>query len=229
MEIKGTMDRIFSKVCKELLDHGDRIQGIKCATIELRNVTCEIEALGIITLPVRKFNLSYLEAEIKWYLSGELNPEPVAKLANIWNLVKDNHGMVNSNYGFIAMFEEHHGMSQLDWCVRCLSDDHASRQAVINFNQPRHKLLGVKDFPCCMYAQFFIRDGLLDAHIYFRSCDLVFGMCNDVPWFKLLQKIIGNRLNTGSGKFFFHASSLHIYPRHYKMAEEASKICDEGT
>jgi thymidylate synthase len=50
-----------------------------------------------------------------------------------------------------------------------LLNDKDSRQAVINFNQPKHKQKEVKDFPCTETLTFLIRDNKLEVINKMRS------------------------------------------------------------
>ena len=64
-----------------------------------------------------------------------------------------------------------------------------------------------------------------------RSNDIIFGLCNDVFTFSLFQQLMLNELNyrgakVGLGTYNHHAGSLHLYERHYKMAD---KILSETT
>ena len=40
----------------------------------------------------------------------------------------------------------------------------------------------MKDFMCTTHVQYFINGNLLDASVYMRSNDAVFGYINDLAW-----------------------------------------------
>ena len=58
-----------------------------------------------------------------------------------------------------------------------------------------------------------------------RSNDIIFGLCNDVFTFCMFQQLMLNELNIRGaevdlGSYYHHAGSLHLYERHFSMAEK---------
>ena len=53
-----------------------------------------------------------------------------------------------------------------------------------------------------------------------RSSDLIFGIAYDIPAFTMFQELIANELNVGLGTYTHTSNSLHIYERHFDMAEK---------
>jgi len=129
-------------------------------------------------------------------------------------------GTVNSNYGYLANIEKWHGKSQFAWCIDKLRDDINSRQALINYNQPRYKYEGNKDFVCTISQQFITRKGKLDSIVLMRSNDLIYGLTYDIVWFTGLQILLAEILDIAVGKYNHYAASLHVYQRHFKMLED---------
>jgi thymidylate synthase len=221
--IKGkTIDDVFIKACKELLRSGKKAEPRNLATLELLNTVIEIQDITntIINIPERKLNHTYLKAEMDWYMSYSLNPDKIAKHAKLWNSIKNPDGTVNSNYGYIAFaqpIESYKYRSQYAWCLDQLKTD----PAIINFNQPHHKFIGVKDFVCTVYAQFLLRNNKLNMYTYMRSNDLIYGFSYDVPFFTYIQKKLLsdlNKLNNYKLGIYTHtATSLHVYSKHFEM------------
>jgi len=178
---------------------------------------------AICTLKSRDINYKYLIAEIAWYLSGSLKVEDIARHSKFWLKLADQNGTINSNYGFLALTEKHNGKSQYEWCIDRLRNDPDSRQAVINYNQPKHKYSFVKDFVCTVSQQFIIRDGKLDCIVYMRSNDLIFGLSYDMPWFCYLHRMIADELELPVGKYEHIAASLHVYKPYFNMVKRMSK------
>ncbi|KKK81244.1 hypothetical protein LCGC14_2815440 [marine sediment metagenome] len=119
--------------------------------------------------------------------------------------------------------------NQWGWVLDSLIKDKDSRQALINFNQPKHKYNGVKDFPCTLSIQYLIRDNQLISITNMRSNDLVYGLGNDFPFFSYLHQRLHKQLKEvypelGLGKIIHTAGSLHTYEKHYKMMDN---IIDE--
>ena len=115
---------------------------------------------------------------------------------------------------------------QWHWVINELAQDADSRRATIAINQPYHKNKNSKDIPCTQYLQFFIRDNKLNMGVYMRSNDVVYGFCNDIFTFALFHQLMFNSLRKIYGEEFklgeytHHAGSMHIYERHYDMANK---------
>ena len=178
----------------------------------------------------RKFNIIYAMAEWVWYLSADSRVRNIGKFAKIWNMIKSKAGTVESNYGTYIFNREMLPLSQWNWVIDELKNDSDSRRATIPINQPHHKFINKLDIPCTQYIQFFIRDNTLHLGISMRSNDIVFGMCNDIFTFCMFQQLMFNELrkyykDLQLGTYYHHAGSLHLYDRHYKMAD---KIIEDG-
>ena len=119
-------------------------------------------------------------------------------------------------------------MNELENQLGELLNDTDSRRATLAINQPYHKNKNNKDIPCTQYLQFFIRNNELHLGVSMRSNDIVFGLCNDIFTFCLFQQLMFNELKEKNkklrlGKYHHHAGSLHIYDRHYLMADNILK------
>ncbi len=97
-----------------------------------------------------------------------------------------------------------------------------SRRAVIALNQPDTDY-GMKDVPCTMFVQFFIREGKLHMIWNMRSSDFAFGFCNDVAVGMLFMQMMRNELMMQSnelidlGSFTYNATSFHCYDHHWSL------------
>jgi|TARA_R100001530_G_scaffold34477_3_gene26931 thymidylate synthase len=229
MEIKGqTVDDVLYKTCKKLVEapeyspRGKRTKELIQPTLIVEDVT-----QNIVKNPARKLSMDYLNTEMEWYLSGDLSIDKIGKSASLWKEIADEYGNVNSNYGYLVWKQklEKYDASQFDWVVNSLLDDKDSRQAVINFNQPRHKEDGVKDFVCTINTQHLIRDNKLIGITNMRSNDLIYGFCYDFPFFSVLQQNIFKQLrlkynDLKLGHNIHTSASLHVYERHFQMIED---------
>jgi len=170
----------------------------------------------------------YLAAEMLWYLSGDLSVSGIKKYASMWSTIADPHGNVNSNYGHIVFFQpmkNYDNKNQFYWCLESLIKDPDSRQALINFNQPKHKSTDTKDFVCTTYMQFLIRDRKLYCFSHSRSNDLIYGFCYDIAFFCFLHNLMHRLLvpvfpGLELGRYTHSATSMHVYKRHYAMIGE---------
>ena len=172
----------------------------------------------------RKFGLTYLAAEIVWYLSGNNETSWISKYSNFWSNISDDGKTANSAYG-ARLFTYHPAIAQnryvqWDYIVNELKRDPDSRRAVMHLRTPDDSIDAKLDVPCTLALQFFIRDNELHQVVHMRSSDVIFGIAYDVPAFTLFQEILANELGVGLGTYTHVSNSLHIYERHFEMAEK---------
>ena len=185
--------------------------------IELLNQSVTIDDVCQINIynPKRKFNVRYALLELMWYLSMDTGVGNIGKAASIWKDIADSDGLVHSNYG---------GCLYRGWdrVVAELVRFPESRRAVIALNQPDTDY-GMKDVPCTMFVQFFIRDDKLHMIWNMRSSDFAFGFCNDVAVGMLFMQMMKNELEVWNnhfvdlGSFTYNATSFHCYDHHWSL------------
>jgi hypothetical protein len=108
-----------------------------------------------------------------------------------------------------------------------LRKDPDSRRAVIHIRELRDGF-DLPDVPCTLALQFLLREGKLNLVVHMRSNDIVLGTCYDVPAFTIMQEVMANDLGVELGSYFHFANSMHVYERHYEMADAARSIsCDD--
>jgi thymidylate synthase len=218
-------DDVLSRCCV-LLDEspqyaprGHTVKGIHDAVIEINNVDkC------IVTNPIRKLDSVYLAAEMLWYLRGDLSAETIGKYAKIWVNIADESGNINSNYGHMVFHQRlpNSEGSQFSWVVKLFQWDKDTRQALMNYNQLKHKEEKIKDFPCTIATHYSIRDDELYSRTYMRSQDLIYGFCYDIVWFSFVHQLLWLRLKQMYsdlllGPCIYHIADLHVYERHFDM------------
>ena len=186
--------------------------------IELLNQSITIDDVCQINIynPKRKFNVRYALLEFMWYLSQDQNVRNIGKAASTWKDIASVDGLVHSNYGVCL----HNGWDRV---VNELVRFPESRRAVIALNQPDVDY-GMKDVPCTMFVQFFVRDDKLHLIWNMRSSDFAFGFCNDVAVGMLFLQMMRNELMErtdipwiGLGSFTYNATSLHCYEPHWHL------------
>ncbi len=185
--------------------------------IELLNQSITIDDVCQINIynTKRKFNVRYALLEFMWYLSMDSGVGNIGKAASIWKDIADSDGFVHSNYGGCL----HRGWSRV---VAELVRFPESRRAVIALNQPDTDY-GMKDVPCTMFVQFFIRDDKLHMIWNMRSSDFAFGFCNDVAVGMLFMQMMKNELEVWNnhfvdlGSFTYNATSFHCYDHHWSL------------
>jgi len=158
----------------------------------------------------REWKEDYAEAEWQWYLSGDRNisklGELYGKVPEIWKRMADEHGNVNSNYGWQWLRD-----GQLDYVITDLTYHKDTRRAAISIYDGKEIKDYAKDTPCTYAVQFTILNGRLDMCVTMRSNDLWFGFCNDQYCFSRLQEMVSKRLNIEPGVYYHFAHNMHLY------------------
>ena len=194
-------------------------------TIEIQNAHFLADGDSII----RKPNYEYANREIEWYKSQSLFVKDIpGEVPKIWQMCADKDGKINSNYGWCIWSKENG--NQLEYCIKRLVDDPHTREACMIYNRPSMQVEcnanGMHDFMCTYSTQVFlneVRNNVykLDYTVFMRSCDAVFGYCNDCLWAQYVQSLIVDLLNKEGlnvilGDMIWNAGSLHVYERHFK-------------
>lgn len=191
-------------------------------TLEVRNVMTTINdpTTRFILEKKRQHRLDYVKKEILWYLGASKSIKGISDGAKRWAQVSDDGKTVNSNYGY-SIFKRQKslgGIPQIHRVVDELNKNPYSRRVIMFFllsHEIYAKMHTTKDFPCTIYAQFFLRNQRkLDMSVYMRSNDLIWGWCNDIPFFSVVQEIVAAYLGAGMGQLTHTAGSLHLYDRH---------------
>jgi thymidylate synthase len=175
----------------------------------------------------RKFSLTYLIAELTWYLSGNDKTEWISKYSSFWKSISDDGITANSAYG-ARLFQPHDSIAesrftQWDYVVEELRRDPDSRRAIMHLRVPADSIDATLDVPCTLALQFFIRNNKLHQVATMRSSDIIFGIAYDVPAFTIFQEILAGELGVDVGSYTHVSNSLHIYERHFDMAARILK------
>jgi thymidylate synthase len=172
----------------------------------------------------RKFSITYMIAELLWYLSGENSTEWIANYSSFWRSISDDGETANSAYG-ARIFKSHPWiaegvLNQWNYVKSELKQDPDSRRAVIHIRTPSDSVHAKLDVPCTLTLQFFIRDGALHLMVNMRSSDIILGIAYDIPAFTLMQELLAMELGVETGTYMHVSNSLHIYERHFDMCEK---------
>ena len=216
--IKATM----SDYEHESAPRNQKIREIIGATFTITNPRHRVPSVA-----GRKFGLTYLAAELAWYLSGNNETAWISKYSSFWKNISDDGVTANSAYG-ARLFKPHDTIAQgrfvqWDYVINELRNDPDSRRAVMHLRTPNDSVDAKLDVPCTLALQFFIRDNKLHQVVHMRSSDVIFGIAYDVPAFTLFQEILANELDVELGTYTHVSNSLHIYERHFEMAENILK------
>ena len=65
---------------------------------------------------------------------------------------------------------------------------------------------GMNDFMCTTHVQYFINGNQLDASVYMRSNDAIFGFINDLAWQQIVLKMLAKDLTHHSRPCLLYTS-----------------------
>jgi thymidylate synthase len=174
-----------------------------------------------ILTPFRKWSEKYAKAEWQWYLTGDSKVERLGKIygkvPKIWERMADEHGEVNSNYGY--QWDRH---QQLDKVIAKLKSNPNTRQAVISIYDGKEICNYKHDTPCTTAIQFTILNNQLNMCVTMRSNDLWYGFCNDQYCFSELHKLVSEWTGYEQGSYYHFAHNLHLYKRDLNKAPKAA-------
>lgn len=232
----------FRLCLNHLMNHGMTAHPRGITTKELLNyhISLRDPRNRVITFPERKTSTKYLLGEFIWYLTGSNDVKGILPYATFWDGIRNSGdfdeypaGTINSNYGNRifghaepAAFWEGRIQPINQWAetVELLKRDKDTRQAIMNIHVPSDRHVGNKDVPCTLSLQWFIRENQLHLIVNMRSNDIILGFTNDVFQFTMLQEAMTLSLRETYpelqlGHYYHNAGSMHIYSRHFEMAE----------
>ena len=174
-------------------------------------------------------NEDYVQRELEWYKSMSLNVNDIpGGPPEIWKMVANPNGYINSNYGW-CIYSQQNG-NQYQNVLNELIKNPLSRRATMIYNRPTmhddYNKGGMSDFMCTNAVQYLIRNNKLNALVYMRSNDAVFGYKNDYAWQKhVLEELVKDLRNEWLddiqiGDIYWNVASLHVYERHFKFVTE---------
>jgi len=196
-------------------------------TKEVLSASYEVDPVApLMAFPARKLNLDYVKQEFCWYLRANRKDVSIAEMASIWKDIINPDGSINSNYGHYLFNPDSspgyaHNMARVKLE---LERDQDSRRAAICILSNELLCSETKDYPCTAYLNWHIRDNYLVMHVHMRSQDAVFGLGNDAPAFSFVHQMMWCALRQkypflNLGWYCHTVDSLHLYERHFKMAE----------
>jgi len=188
--------------------------------------TLEIQSVSFIADEPKifgKINQKYIDAELQWYNSESRNVNDIAKyyhkVPDIWASVASEDGYINSNYGY-CIYSYENGRQYVE-CREKLRENPNTRHAVMYYTRPTMHVDatrdGMQDHMCTFAVQYHCNNNTLDAHVYMRSNDAVFGYNNDYAWQEHVLQMLADDTDNYVGDIMWNVSSLHVYPGHYGL------------
>jgi thymidylate synthase len=183
---------------------------------------------------VKKTNLAYVQKELDWYISEKLNIHPMMDDVKVWNKVCGKNGEVCSNYGW-AIYSNENG-NQYEHCLNRLLENLHTKRGVMIYTRPSmwkdSKKNGMNDFMCTDGVQCQVVDNRLIYIVKQRSCDLIFGLFNDLAWHQhVYEDLIGDlrvkHPQLRAGVILYYPFNLHVYERHFDLVKQMYATFDE--
>ena len=237
----------FDEVFHDLLFYLSRYPDFVCSPRGQKIKECLAQTLvledpraRLICNPARKANYGFASGEYLWYWNGHNDLETMKYYNKRMGDFSDDGVTINSAYGARMckfVFGKEVDITQWEACIRTLSSDTDSRRALLLINSPEDQVraatVGTKDVPCTLSLQFFIRENKLHVHVHMRSNDAIWGLTNDLFSFTLFQECMLLELRERDpvkfgdlelGTYYHTAGSLHIYERHFELAEQCLEL-----
>lgn len=213
----------YDTLLDQILVNGRRVAGTRALYnkryhIDLRPYQVEPNKHRIVIPESRggiKTRTGYAVAESCWYANRDRDPSLIADGAPIWHSMKDDEGLVNSNYGYqlsvnndfknAVLMLTMAGRTDLD----IISQDnmHSSSDLVCNNR-------------VTLYLEKGESDGLFEisANVFARSIDMIFGLPFDMFMAQNLMAMIASELSSmyaesafTLGDLVFEISNVHVY------------------
>ena len=193
------------------------------STLEVNNVTFEIQRPWLMPFNVKYRDMKpFIGAVEALQLVGMTTaPELVVSGSKVFGNYLDG-GIFHGAYGPRIY-------GRLQPLVDLLKSDPDSRQAVLTIFDSRQDLgANVKDVPCTLALQFFVRDDKLCMRTTMRSNDVWLGLPYDLVQFTALQGAIAAALGIEMGWYAHSVGSLHLYARDMEQAEQIQASYDQN-
>ncbi|GAA4326073.1 thymidylate synthase [Mucilaginibacter gynuensis] len=209
---------------KDLLENGTDVKTRGLITKEITPFFFAVTnpRKRITTLNGRNWNFAAALGELSWHLAVSNDLEFITSYLSGWKYYSaDQKIITGSCYGKKIFNKGPSRKSQWDKVTAVLKNDHQSRRAVIGlFDTSGDIDETIPDVSCTISLQFLVRNNCVDIIVNMRSNDAIWGLPFDFFFFSYLQELMAFELSLDVGIYHHMAGSMHIYERHYDMAEQ---------
>lgn len=152
-------------------------------------------------------SLNYAFNEAVWYMMRTRDPEYIVKYAKLWDQMRDENGMVNSNYGY-QISHNNNIFERIDELAR------TKRTTFMIVSEDNYYLQ--HDTVCNNVIDLHLHDDKLNITVTTRSLDLTFGLPYDMFaaqafGYMILRAFKRDRYKLGT--LTFRVVNMHIYER----------------
>lgn len=192
---------------KELLDNcltsGDLVPSRLGPTKELRGVTYAFQPGDAVYRPGISEPLMW--CELLQLLGGVFDPDALKRAAP-----RANHDFFTPQMAYGPRLA-----AQIPRVADLLARDPDTRRAVLLLPEKNEG-----ELPCTVMIQFLVRGDRLETDVIMRSWDLWLGLPYDLIMFGGLARAMASYLNRESGPARVHATSAHLYQKHWDINTE---------
>ncbi len=227
----SSMNELQIALCQHLMRFGESVEPRGMQTREVLGFSLELSnpRNRLTTLHCRKWSAALAVAELAWHLRGDTDVGPLEFYTPRWREFADADGSVRGNCYGARIFKAADGSaSQWQNVKRLLAQDLSSRRAILNFRVDEDVSRHTNDVSCTNTIQFIVRENKLHAFVGMRSNDAIWGVPYDVFLFTCLQELMALELGVELGRYHHYSASMHVYERHFSLAETIGGLVDPG-
>jgi len=174
----------------------------------------------VLVNPNRDANPFFHLMEAMWMLAGRNDGAFLDYYVKDFSKMFGEDGIIPDAYGYRWRYGLQY--DQLHEIANQLWNESNSRQAVLQmWGAGRDDLRVGYIKPCNLVATFRIQNNRLNMTVFNRSNDLIWGCCGaNAVHFPILQEYLAGRIDVEMGEYWQISTNLHLYAKHYEMAEE---------
>lgn len=209
-----TPSEAIELITKYIIQNGEEVAPRDQKTLEILNATIEVTEPWHIPLGLenRKLNQNIGFVEALQLVGQTASPEKMIETSKVFYNYMDDEILYGS-YGPRIY-------GNLSKVVNLLKKDPSSRQAILTiFDSDKDLNQNLRDIPCTLSLQYFIRNDKLIARTSMRSNDIYLGLPYDFVQFIALQGAIAKALDLEMGSYFHTVGSMHIYEKDIDAAK----------
>ncbi len=222
-----TADEVQISMLESLLQEGKPVNARRMKTVEIHPAGFVLTnpRARCTTNEARNWSFPLAIGEFAWHLAASDNVDFISYYARQWrSFSEDGKAIRASCYGRKIFAKDARGISPWDIIIRLLSEDPETRRAVLSlYNSLTDFSPLAKDVSCICTIQFMIRNNKLDAINHMRSNDAIWGLPYDMFLVTMFQELLAETLSVELGNYYHFANSMHLYERHFSLAEKVVK------
>jgi hypothetical protein len=148
--------------------------------------------------------------EAMWILAGRKDVQFLAWFLPRMEDFSDDGVEFHAPYGY--RMRHSFGFDQIEFCIKALSADRDTRQAVISIWHPALDWKSTKDRPCNDMVMLKVRKGALRMTVCNRSNDAILGAYGaNVVQFSTLLRYVAGVVGVDIGEYTQISDSFHVY------------------